>query len=271
MVNIRKIIALITVCLLLIPSFAVYADVIIEPSNDFYERHRSQIIYLGRSFTANGADGFASVKKEPGSKNDIAALQNGEVTFLQYTCLYDGDYWGYTFQHSGWININELLVIYDYVAFEEDYFKEFYLFDGGYDEIAETRSAVVWPWPGAGAPMWTFEDLDMENFRVRHAYTDGDGREWGFVAYMYGSRNIWVCLSDPLNRDIPAFNPAPAPMRWDSDTPHIEIEAYGNSASEDSILIVIIALIAALVVGTAVLIRVLWKPGGGGKEGNGDV
>ena len=27
----------------------------------------------------------------------------------------------------------------------------------------------------------------------------------------------WVCLTDPENSDIPAFNPAPRPIRWQPD------------------------------------------------------
>jgi hypothetical protein len=251
---IKRVIVLAAVCLLLIPS--VYADVIVEPDNNFYNRHRSSIIYLGRSFAANGADGFAAVKSEPGAGREIAKLQNGETTYLQYSCLYDGSYWGFTLHHSGWVNIDEMLVLYDYVAFEEEHLHEFYLYDGDYAEIRATRSAAAWPWPGADAPLWTFEDLDTDNFRVSNAYKDSDGREWGFVTYLYGSRNVWFCLSDPLNRGIPAFNPAPPPMPWDSDTEHTDIEKNNNS-----MLVVIVVLVAALVIGTAVLIRVFWKPG----------
>jgi len=190
--------ALIAVCFLLSPSLIAYADVIVEPENDFYNRHRSDIKYLGRSFSANGPDGFASVRREPGSGRNIATIPNGEIVYLQYSCLYDGNHWGFNFRYSGWIIIDELLVLYDYVAFEKDHRHEFFDYDGDYSEIEKTRSAVAWPWPGADAPLWTFEDLDTEGFRVSHAYMDEDGREWGFVAYLYGSRNIWVCLSDPL-------------------------------------------------------------------------
>jgi hypothetical protein len=60
----KIIIVLMVVCFFLMPSIVAYADVLIEPDNDFYNRHRNQIIYLGRSFSVNGADGFTSLKKE---------------------------------------------------------------------------------------------------------------------------------------------------------------------------------------------------------------
>jgi len=267
----KRIIAILTVCFLLMSSFAAYADIIVEPENDFYSRHKSHIIFLGRSFSANGADGFASVRKEPDAKKEIAKLQNGEVTYVQYSCLYDGDLWGFTFEHNGWIKMDQFLVLYDYVAFEEDHLDEFYDYSGDYAGIKESRSAIAWPWPGAEAPVWTFADLDIDSLRAFCAYKDDEGREWGFITYLYGSRNVWICLSDPLNRDIPVFNPAPAPAVWVSETFHNDIWQYVDSQkNESSMIVVIIVLVAVLVLGTAVLIRVFWKPDKNEPGGNGD-
>jgi hypothetical protein len=241
---------------------AAYADMAVEPGNNFFKQHQNQIIFLGRSFAANGENGSVAVKKAPGARGNMARIKNGEVIFISSSCLYDGDFWGFTFAHSGWIKLEQMLVLYDYVAFEEDHLDELYYYTGDYAEIKETRSAIAWPWPGADALLWTFEDLDAENFTVSCTYKDHDGREWGFVTYLYGSRNIWVCLSDPLNRDIPVFNPAPAPMPWVSETVHVDIGKSGNT-----LLVLIVVLVAALVIGTGVLIKAVWKldrgkPGG---------
>jgi hypothetical protein len=162
---------------------------------------------------------------------------------------------------TGWVKLDEMLVLYDYVAFEEEHFDEIYPYSGDYAEIKETRSAIAWPWPGADTPLWTFKDLDMNSFRASYAYMDAEGREWGFVTYLYGSRNVWFCLSDPLNRDIPTFNPAPEPDVWESETAHIDIRQHINTqGKESSMLVVIIVLVVVLVIGTAVLIKVFWKP-----------
>ena len=59
----KRIIVIFAVCLLLMPSLVVYAYVRIEPENEFYNRHSNQIIHLGRSLMASGADGYASVNK----------------------------------------------------------------------------------------------------------------------------------------------------------------------------------------------------------------
>ena len=152
----KRIIAMLVVCFLLMSSFVAYADIIVEPENDFYSRYKSHIISLGRSFYANGADGFASVHKEPGTKREIAKIQNGEVAYAQYSCLYDGGLWGYTFEYSGWIKLDQFLVLYDYVTFKEDHFDEFYSYSGDYTGIKESLSVIAWPWPGAEVPVWNF-------------------------------------------------------------------------------------------------------------------
>jgi len=254
----KSVFAIVMAFLLLLAPIKAYADVIFEPDNDFYKQHEAQILFLGRTFCANGTDGSASVKKEPGAKSDTAEIQNGETTYIQYSCLFNGDYWGFTSEYSGWVKMDQMLVLYDYVAFEEDHQAELYTYSGDYAEIKKTGAAVAWPWPGADAPLWTIENLDTTNFSVTYAYKDEEGREWGFVSYIYGSRNIWVCLSDPMNSDIPAFNPAPPPTPWVSDTVHTDIEKLENPSSANLTLIII--LVAALVIGTVVLIKVFWKP-----------
>ena len=261
----KRVFALVTILFLLMPALVAHADVVIEVENDFYKQHQSQIVYLGRSFAANGADGSVPVKKAPAAGNDIAKLQNGEVVNIQYSCLYGGDFWGFTFEYSGWIKLDQMLVLYDYVAFEEEHSEELYSYSGTFTQIKETRAAVAWAWPGSGNPLWTYEDFNTENLRVSYTYRDNEGREWGFITYLNGGRNIWICLSEPLNRDMPAFNPAPEPMPWVSDTVHTDIEKTGASP-----IVLIVVLIAALVIGTAVLIKVFWKPNKINTGGNAD-
>jgi len=253
---VKRIITILIVNFLLLPALVVNADLVTQPSNDFFDRYGNDCIYLGRSFIANGADGFVQVKNEPGSNRGGPEIENGEVIYMDYSCLYKGEFWGFTQQHSGWVKIDgQLLVLYDYVAFGEDYLGDFYTYKGNYAEIKETKAAVAWPWPGADSHLWTIEDLDTTNFRVLHAYKDEQEREWGFVTYLYGSPNIWFCLSDPLNKSIPAFNPAPEPMIWASETAHNDIGKTGNST-----LMIIVILVAVLVIGTIILIKAIWKP-----------
>ncbi|MDR2711809.1 MAG: hypothetical protein LBB91_01695 [Clostridiales bacterium] len=270
----KYVFALLTVCFLLIPALAAFADALIELENDFFKRYGNECVYLGRNFLVDSASGSIIIESKPGSNNELGVIENGETVYLEYSCLFQGDFWGLTSFYPdeasnrqklyGWVKIDgQLLVLYDYVAFEEDHPADFYPYEGDYAGIKNTGSALAWPWPGADSPLWTIEDIDLTSFRVLYAYKDEQGREWGFVTYLYNSPNIWFCLSEPLNRDIPAFNPAPAPTVWESETAHNDIGKNGNSA-----LLLIVILVAALVIGTIILIRVFWAPNQSRRGGN---
>jgi hypothetical protein len=249
------------ICLLLAPSLYVRADVLIEPANNFYKKNADKCVYLNRSFRVNGENGNASIKRAPDSMVNIASFENGKIVYVEYSCLYDGEFWGLATYVSesgngktGWVEMEQLLVLYDYVAFEEEHYDEFYQYAGDFTAIKETGSVIVWTWPGSGNSPWTVNDLNVESFQISYAFKDEDGREWGFIPYLYGSRNLWICISDPVNRDIPAFNPAPKPVKWETDTNHIEIEKTDNI-----MIIFIVVLISILVASTATLIKVFWK------------
>ena len=262
----KRLILILAIIFCFCPVFTAYADAVYEPNNDFYNRYADECVYLGRYFQVNGGDGFATALDKPGSGKEIAALENGEKLYIQFSCLYKGEYWGIaSFQTNGpsgerwldgWIRMDELLFLYDYVAFDEEHLDEYYQYQGDYAEIKKAGGVVVWQWPGSGVPQLTIEDLDTENFWVSSAWVDKDGREWGFVTYLYGNRNIWVCLSDPLNSDIPAFNPASEPAPWIPETAHTDIAKSGNTAQ----ILIIVVLVAALAAGTMILIRVFYKP-----------
>ena len=119
------------------------------------------------------------------------------------------------------------LIVYDYKSFEKAYGNEFYPYDGDFKALIDANLIVFWTWPGSGeyyhifGPPYKDEFLERwlqtpsSSFHlVTHAYTDEDGREWGFIQNVRSDfRNMWWCLSDPANMDIPAFNKAPAPLR----------------------------------------------------------
>jgi hypothetical protein len=251
----KRVFVLTVLCLLLIPATAAYADVIAEPDNNFFNRHRNDCVYLGRSFCKAGEDGAAPVKKAPNSNENIAFITSTEIIFVEFSCLYKGNFWGLTQGYNGWVKLDEFLVLYDYISFEEEHSNDFYAYTGDYGEITKNKTAEAWPWPGADSPLWTIEDFDITHFSLLHAYKDEQGREWGFVSYVHGNPNIWLCLSDPLNKNMSAFNPAPEPTIWESKTMHNDI-----GKSDNPELVIIIILVASLVVGTIILIKKFWKP-----------
>ena len=240
------------ICGMLVSPFVVHADVVVEPTNNFYEESSGKCVFLGRNFRTNGE---VSLRRAPNSNIDVAALKNDEIIYLEYSCLYEGEYWGLALYDNsgsaGWVKISQLLVICDYVAFAEEHFNEFYEYTGDYEEIKETGEVIVWTWPGSGYFLGSVSGIDVDNFSVSYAFEDDQGREWGFVPYLYGSKNFWVCISEPNNQDIPIFNPAPEPEEWETDTVHTEIKQ-----TDTNLIILITALVVALVTGTAILIKV---------------
>ena len=253
------------VALLLTCSIAVYADIIVEPNNSFYERHRTECVYLNRSFYANSKEGFVSITKEPGSKTVTTAVENGETIYIKFTYNFNGEQWGiteietpqknYTEWPAGWIPMEQLLPIYDYISFEEDHGSEIYDYTGDSEALASAPEIVFWPWPGSGSITHTLErPVGYEGpFDYTDAYKDNEGREWVFLTYWVGNRNVWVCVDDPANRNIPAFNPPPEVVLWPSVTPP-------SIGREVSALLLITVLVGVLVVGTVILVRICWKP-----------
>jgi len=244
------------------------ADVLIEPRNDFFDQHINDIVYLRRDFYVNGRNGFVSVKTEPGSTSEIAVLTNGEIHQIQYTYDHNGSIWGVfdveapnkPFQEwqRGWVLMDDLLVVYDAISFEEDFANEISDYSGSIDTLFEQNELVFWKYPGSGVitQVWDESAITDPNRDFREwwtsylFYTDSDGREW--IAFPSMVKQ-WICLSDPSNHNIPAFNPAPEPEFRQPGDEHLR----SPGGLPPPVLIII--LVAAVAVVTAVLIRVFWK------------
>jgi hypothetical protein len=257
-------------CSLLLPRLIASADVLIEPNNDFYNRHRTECERLDRYFYANGASGSVSLKTEPGVRGVLSGVvENGEVINILATYNYQGETWGVTQIHTpdtpynklpnGWVPMSQLLPEYDSISFSEEHQSEIYSYAGNYEELQAVVEFTIWAWPGSGIIRGTFltanlpEDMDAY-YADSPAYRDEDGREWVSWGYMFGIRNVWICLSDPANDSIPAFNPEPP----------LDFHRSGDTAAETltkklSLPWLIIILVSALVVITFILIRIFWK------------
>jgi len=264
--------------------FTANADVLIEPRNDFFERHINELVFSRRDYYTNGRNGFVTVLPEPGSNREIARIDNGEIHQIQYTYNYNGRLWGvfdveepgkaYQDWQRGWVPIDDLLVVYDSFSFEEEYQQELSMFNGSIDALFEVQELVFWKWPGSGVIVGSWDEsmLTDPNWDFRAwwsefpGYEDSEGRQW--IAFPSMVKE-WICLSDPSNRDIPAFFPAPEPTLrqpgdieasapGDNDTPtpgDIETSAPGGLP----LPVLIIILVAAVVIATVVLVRVFWK------------
>jgi len=263
--------ALVMIITLAFPILIAQADVLIEPNDSFYERNRNKCEYLGRNYYANGEEGFVTFRTQPDANKEVAVFENGEIFFIQFTYNHNGELWGIAefrqgvanLLKSGWIPMDQLVPIYDHNSFEADFRREFYAYKGSFDALNEAKEVVFWSWPGSGVAEYTMprenmpEDIEIY---ISSAYKDEQGREWGFIGYMYGRRNQWICISEPSNKNIPAFNAAPEPELWQraEDTP------LPPPSKGLPLLQMIIILVAVVVAVTVILIRVLWKKDKGG-------
>jgi len=196
--------------------------------------------YYGRRFRVNSPDGYVIPRAEPGSSegvpNDswyrnkgshgdvahpeynIFVLKNGETYRFTHTYYHDGVYWGvmgssHIYQPTGWVPMDNLLILYEREDFEAETQDFFYAYTGSFDALLSTSKLVEWQWPGADRERIVYYDKEtiIRCAKVLYAYKDPDGREWGKAAYTEG----WICLSDPGNSSkIPAFYPAPDLAQW---------------------------------------------------------
>ena len=282
---------LLVICLLITPVTVAYANPILVPDNDFLIEHWDyDIMYSGREYSTNGASGTVSVKKEPGSNIWIGILENGISMYINYVYDYNGTIWGlvnYPYDNdgnpdtpyktiTGWVPLDELLVIYDYISFAEEHEHEIYPYTGGYELAQSGDDTVLWTWPNSGVNKGTLhwnslEEYEQENFRIISAYTDEQGREWGFCyGQIYVDENVWICLGDPTSttlstsatsipastsNDAPTSTENPSTGTWQPPEPADSLRKNGLSTTTVSVLFV-----AVLAVGAMVLIRVCWKP-----------
>ncbi|MCL2002490.1 MAG: hypothetical protein FWG72_00605 [Oscillospiraceae bacterium] len=253
----KRILTLAAACLLLLPLLLpAAADVLIEPRNSFYERNAEQCVPLNRLFYINGEDGYLSVNDEPGSRRETARLLNGEQVFIMFTYDRSGKPWG-VYEHgsdTGWLPMGGLYPVHDVFWFMDEYADELYPYTGDNEALLSADSIVVWPWPGAGTDGYTFPNENLQWLDVTTAYTDPDGREWGFIGYFYGRRNVWICLADPANDAIPAFHPAPEPQLY----PQPDVWPLPDDPGRFPWLAV--GLAAGAVIVTVTLLLVFWKP-----------
>jgi len=220
--------ALILLSFLPIPA---YADVVY--GNDFAEANSDKTVRISGwgIFMVNSPTGSIITRErpDPGS-GELTEYRNGQKIFIWATYANYGVCWGIEeLNHSGripgWVLMDELLILYDRRDFELENKEKIYPYTGDLSVVKTAKEVVVWEWPGSDREKrvvnaeYLFVE-DREGFwRIGGAYKDEEGREWvNIYSYSYWSRVLiegWICLSDPENRDIPAFNPSPKPKKWD--------------------------------------------------------
>jgi len=300
---IKRFLLVISVVILLSPLLAshhVHADVVY--GNDFFWENRDKTEPIwdnwppSKGFIVNSPLGYVIPKEEPGSDkgiptylgyrgmgdenatmptSDVWIFNNGETVYVNATYLHNGEYWGNTepshmYKPSGWVLMDELLMLYTRQDFESENKDSIYTYSGDCEVFFPAGRLVVWQWPGSDREKRIIDKEEATNLCAGnyYLYMDQKGREW--VTYAGG----WVCLNDPANSKIPSFYPAPEPIRWspgggydwsagNPERPPYNTARNASRAALDALLLatsfLVIIILATLIVVISVPIAVFRK------------
>lgn len=262
--------AVLAACFCMADARPVFADVIWTPDDPFYEDNYEDCEYAGRRYYANGPKGYVSVVEEPGSDLVLDYIPNGQVFYVsmsynegisqtwglvQYHMDEEGnpvsDYgWGEeNGDVTGWIDMSDLLVIYDAYSFEEEHGAEIKDVSGDSAfQITMPKEGVIylWGYPGSENIYGKLDVLEGELW-IDRTYEDPDGNLWGYSSYYYGYDNFWINLSNPGNKN-PKVSRQEEPNLVPALTQdQLEKVAQGRSG------VSLTAVVAALVIFTAAI------------------
>lgn len=184
---------------------AVSADVIIEPSDSFYNSHSGEIeTNSGRNSRRFELAAETKVYSDPNGKA-VGKLSAGISPYIAYYYTdKSGVKWGGYFDYSGddellWIPVDGLDYVYDNYSFEEEHKDE--ITDGGADEYASYRTdktIYLWAYPGSTESISMETHPDEFMTYVSEIYTDTTGGKWGYISYIWGESG-WIYLDDPTD------------------------------------------------------------------------
>lgn len=193
---------------------AAHADVLWTPDNQFFYNHSDECTYVGRSYYANGTHGYVTLWNAPDGGIVVDQFENGFTleVYWQYKdwgCVTVFGDEGWT---DGWVPMNDLALIYDHISFAEEHGSQIKDYNGEFaDYSGDGIGIAFWDYPGAAVPklIWDHNDIvpqltgseDGHSY-ISQIYTDAQGLTWGYVGYLYGSRDLWFCLDDPKGASL---------------------------------------------------------------------
>ena len=200
------------ICTLFLAALAVLsltvpasADSIWEPDDSFYKSHMGACTYVGREYELAGYDGKVTVFTAPGGVNKLT-LDNGLRGTIQFTWEGKGTTWGYLIYWDdqwieGWVPMDDVSLVYDSKQFMTDHAGEIVETD---PVPVDFHEAVLYRYPNGPVGNTLTEDPDYQRFGeiFTQVYTDENGLRWGYVDYYKGWRESWVCLDDPMNKEL---------------------------------------------------------------------
>lgn len=217
----RLLCTVLTLCLL---GTTAFADIAWEPENSFYARNQRKCEPEERVYWVNGAEGFVTAREEPEGK-PLGNLKNGALRYVYGTYERDGVRWGLINVsadrepelflaeeldggwHEVWVPMEEMVLRYDHQSFLEEFANEVRE-TGAKAEIWDERYCV-YSYPCGELLYQAKSARDVLSVTADLFYTDSEGRDWICVSYLYGDRNVWLCLDDVENPDLQAEGRTP--------------------------------------------------------------
>ena len=229
------------------------ADVLWEPENDFYKKHADQCDYIGRQFYANGDEGFITLWDAPEGTRVVQQFRNGYTLWLyyQYEDWVCAVVWGDEGEIVGWAPMEDFVLKYDYLSFAEEYADEIHPYDAQFEGCdGNVEEIVFYDYPGAPTPkdVWEAEEvLDQltDTGYIDSTFIDEEGRTWGYVAYLFGSRNLWFCLDEPDGRDFPVRQVG-TPELTAAQDPTMPVRGYVPYILSGVLVVAVVAAAAVL-------------------------
>ena len=255
--NIKALIILACVLNMLFITKSVKADIIWTPNDDFFIKHYEECERLERSYIASGEKGYVEIRKNPLSKETVANKENGTEFYVSFTYTDKRDrVWGVVEQDdsTGWILMDELVVIYDDVSFLEEHKDDIQAYQGEFDDyVPEEAPLQFYEYPGSESPVSAME-IKQDKPEFSYTYKDEEGRIWGYVNYYFKHKG-WICLGDPTNANITGSKEQPQL----TIIPAASKLPEPSNSSVSSEIIILVILVVAVVIGTGILIRIFWK------------
>lgn len=268
-------------CLMLLTP-AVHADVIWEPmNNSFYEDHREECEYVDKGYLAyEGTVGYEA----PGDAEPIwvcEAVQKELYISHVYT-FQDGAQWGAADIRIGeqwvscWIDLSTMTPIYDTRDFIADHSAAIAPYADELGDLFGQGDIVLWNYPGNSVYYTTpFDEFFYHDYATQ-VFIDENGDSWVYFPYIDGMEG-WVYAPDPFRTEsiafstsmpestafstsMPASTAALSPEKTLEPTQTVQ-ETKAPSLDAPSLplrLVFVVLAVALLVIGSAILIFVLY-------------
>lgn len=203
--------------LLALSGASAYADVLVEPNNNFYWNNTRECEYIEWRTYEVMED--SDLLESPLDSNTNGSIRTGETVRIGFTYTDNsGTKWGCCSffdrdRQDGWVEMSKLSEIYNVFTFLDEHESELQDYSGELDEYIPKERVILWKYPfseecvSIKADNWyTKADYKIAN----KCWTDENGNMWIYSIRWVakdGSRfdNFWVFLPAPELTDLTSY------------------------------------------------------------------